>query len=268
VIQTFTPNPNDPAAPFIAVSGTLDDGRYVFINGASGFIKGSADLRTGELKLFARSIGSSFVSAQVSMMETISLSPGSTYTFVFDAQGLVTLNGFASPGSSFVSVFPSLTVVNGHTGIGCGPMTTSGLAPNGTIPETTSTAGSNFELSVTCDLDPSHSPPDGLLAGILDDPLNPKIPLRFTAWLGGTSLSTSGSIQDATFDFGDPLITIRGPTGFTFTSSSGVFLSAAQPVSPAPEPSSILLLGIALAGLGFSRRKRVVGSGCFAAGRA
>ena len=252
MINTFTPNPNDPSAPFIAVSGTLDDSRYVFINGASGFIRGSADLRTGDLELFARSVGSAVLGAQVQMKDTISLSPGYTYTFVFDGHGLVTLDPFASPGSSFVNVFPSLTVVNAHTGIGCGPMTTIGLAANGSIPETTSTAGSNFELTVTCDLDPSHSPTDGLLAGILDDPLNPKIPLKFTAKLGDDFTS----IRDATFDFGDPLITINGPAGFTFTSGSGVFLTATQPTSAAPEPGSLLLLSIALAGLGFSRRKR------------
>lgn len=46
------------------------------------------------------------------------------------------------------------------------------------------------------------------------------------------------------------------PTGVTFTSDSGVFLSQRTPTTSIPEPASLALLGLGLASLGFVRRRK------------
>jgi hypothetical protein len=50
-------------------------------------------------------------------------------------------------------------------------------------------------------------------------------------------------------------VTLNLPSGVTFSSASGVFLTAA-PQAGVPEPTTLVLFGLGLAGIGLARRKR------------
>jgi hypothetical protein len=51
-------------------------------------------------------------------------------------------------------------------------------------------------------------------------------------------------------------ITLNLPTGVTYSSASTVFLTN-QGSSAAPEPGTLLLLGLGMAGIGLARRKGI-----------
>lgn len=72
--------------------------------------------------------------------------------------------------------------------------------------------------------------------------------------MGLSSWATEGDISD----FGNSAhLSIRLPDGVSMNSRSGVFLSLAEPTSRVPEPSSLALLLLALAGLAKFRCKPV-----------
>lgn len=67
---------------------------------------------------------------------------------------------------------------------------------------------------------------------------------------------TGGSIGDALLDFGGTAyFDVILPDGFTFTSESGFFLTERQ-AATVPEPGSLALFGVGLAGLAGARMRR------------
>ncbi len=69
----------------------------------------------------------------------------------------------------------------------------------------------------------------------------------------------SGRVSDGFFDAGSTAqLYFTLPEGITFTSDSGVLLSQAPgAASSVPEPTTLALFGLGLAGLGFSRRRKL-----------
>jgi hypothetical protein len=220
-----------------SISATLDDGRFAFTTGSTAFLRGSADLATGELKVQANSIqGTSvlFAEMRTAMGDTVHLTGPTdadgladglyTVTLGLEVHGIRTTD-FTNPRSIIYQSFINVTLSSGAT-ILC-------ENPNILLPDVSGGNGDILNTTVQAQC---------------------AVPATF-----GFSVDlASGRVSDGFFDAGSTATLFFDlPSGVSFTSDSGVLLS--QVAAPTvPEPATLALIGIGLAGLGFARRKRTV----------
>lgn len=218
-----------------SISGTLDDQRFAFTTGSTAFLTGSANLATGQLKVQANSIeGTShlFAALRTAMGDTVHLSGPTDADGIADGLYTITLDlhvhairttDFTDPQSIIFQSFIDVTLLRDSSHVLC-------ENPNPLLPNVSGGVGDiiNETVSVQC-----------------------AVPANF---LFSVELA-SGRVSDGFFDAGSTATLSLGlPTGVTFTSDSGVLLSEVNtPGGSAPEPATLALLGIGLAGLGFSR---------------
>jgi len=210
-------------------------------------------------------------------------------TGVVQGSGEATASGFASvdlaTGQVKVKATATIGFLNGGSvGVASG-MARASLEDSLTffLPTGVSTADINFSMLIDGDIDCglgctiastfTRIQLGGVSAGSANCcDLGNSVPLPHT--FGGTVLGVQSgqtlvlqaSIQAAiigngTIDFGNTAtISFDLPTGVTFTSQSGVFLTQSPTADPIPEPSTILLFGTGIAGLGawrYRKRKKV-----------
>jgi len=214
------------------VDGVVDDSRYAFTTGTSGYGKASADLATGQLKVTANSIEGT--SNMVTAVRTW-FGDGIHLTGPTDADG--TADGF-------YTIDMSLSVHGNRA--------------------TDFTNAQSFVLSSYADLSVGYA---GMLTACENGPLFPNlsagnadaidtvlhVSCTVPADFNFSATLASGHINDGFFDFGSTAnLSLQLPTGVSYASDSGVLLT-----QPVPLPAAGCLFGSGLMGLvGVARRKK------------
>lgn len=202
----------------------------------AGSAKATADISTGTLLTYSQSMGLTFtysvpsVASGSAFWDTLSLNgPGGTATFDFVVPGDFVDPGSpgAAQGAAYFSTgtpsFSALTTCFATIGLG-------GSCANGAL------LNDGNELA--------------LLQSTVTLAPGPVTEELFAA----DASEVSGAAGLSTADmFDPPTLSLTLPAGETFTSASGVFPGSSA--ASVPEPSTLLLLGSGLAGLGFVRKR-------------
>lgn len=198
------------------VSGTLDDERFAFTTGSTAFIRGSADLATGQLRAQANSIeGTSVLESaiRVDFGDTVTLHGSSDADGIFD--GLYTFTmGLTVHGNRATDFTNSQSFIR-----------------QSLVEITGRRADSPFDSSRGCD---NFLLSRDIFAGD-GDLIDMTVAVTCTLpsiFLFSAELS-SGRVNDGFFDAGNTAqFFFDFPSGVTFTSESGVLLSSVSDGTP------------------------------------
>jgi hypothetical protein len=216
------------------IDGEVDDGRYVFTTGTSGYGKASADLATGQLKVLANSIeGTSrmVTAVRTAFGDGIHLSGSTDADGIAD--GLYTIGMDLSVHGNRATDFTNLGsfILFGGTSLDMQYNSTS-CADDRAFPNLSGGNGDIIDtvLHVSCTV-----PADFSFRAVL----------------------TSGYISDGFFVFGSTAnLSLELPAGVSYTSDSGVLLTQSV-TQPVPLPATAWLMGLGLPWLiGVARRRR------------
>jgi len=198
-------------------------------NGSKGYALVTADLSDGTLRAVSQAIDpSNSLTSWVELGDTITVNGVTTPTTVtLQMRVTGTISGAVPQVFSFLHVGDSLVCTSGLSGV-CS-LVNPGELVQGFWSSSPSTVDQLFSIDI-----PLTSADSTF------------------AFYARIIASTTG--PDGVADFGNTArFSLILPEGLSFSSGSGVFLSANRVV---PEPGTLALLGLGLAGLGLSRRRK------------
>ncbi len=223
-------------APTARVDGTLIDG--INVDPFSAIARASTDLVSGQLHVFASSLGPAASNANAHFSDLITIVPTQGFVDGFFATFTLTIDGTLTGNADGGGELQVGSTVD-HADVGGAALCTAASAVCSPVPSV-----------------PGGALTQKLVATILVDPSNPIVfiqPFLFAAAndINGNFLFSETGLAN----FADTAqLSIDLPPGFTFTSNSGVLLT--EVAQPTPEPATLPLITAGLAALCVSGWRR------------
>jgi hypothetical protein len=225
-------------APTAMVFGTLNAQQF------SATANASANLVSGQLHVFASSDGAAASNATAHFSDLITIAPTQGFVDGFLATFTLTIEGTLTGNADAGGELQVGSTVD-HADVGGTAMCTA--APTVCSPLTSTPGGSLTQI---------------LVATILVDPANPIVFIQPFLFAGANDINGNFLFAESGLaNFADTAqLSIDLPSGFTFTSNSGVLLTEAPQSTPEPATLPLMVAGLAALCTSAWRRRRATPS--------